>query len=237
MAGTIIADYIRSDANKISLNVGNTTFATINAMGLLSNTGVQIINQNGQINAASIAAGTIPGSALAQSANTIPRTAMTTGSILQAIQVVKTDTWSTTGFTMADITGLSITITPTSSNSKFLIMTRVAASSDYWASYVNLVRNGTTIFLGDASSSRFIGTSTVATNNTDSNNNGFMHHHNIIYVDSPATASALTYKLQGSGRSEGGTRTMYVNRSVPDRSATEYDWRAASSLIVMEIAG
>ena len=47
MAGTIIADFIRTDANKLSLNVGNTTFATINAGGLYSNTGVQIINQNG----------------------------------------------------------------------------------------------------------------------------------------------------------------------------------------------
>jgi len=49
MAGTIIADFIRTDANKLSLNVGNTTFATINASGLLSNTGATIIAANGQI--------------------------------------------------------------------------------------------------------------------------------------------------------------------------------------------
>jgi hypothetical protein len=49
MAGTIICDFIRTDANKLSLNVGNTTFATINASGLFSNTGVQIINQNGLV--------------------------------------------------------------------------------------------------------------------------------------------------------------------------------------------
>lgn len=54
MAGTIIADYIRTDANQLSLNVGNTTFATINASGLFSNTGTQIINQNGQLPAASV---------------------------------------------------------------------------------------------------------------------------------------------------------------------------------------
>ena len=70
MAGTIIADYIRTDANKLSLNVGNTTFATINAMGLLSNTGVQIITQNGTINAASIAAGTIGTTQVANAAIT-----------------------------------------------------------------------------------------------------------------------------------------------------------------------
>jgi hypothetical protein len=55
MAGTIICDYIRTDANKLSLNVGNTTFATINAGGFYSNTGTQIIDQNGKINYSSVA--------------------------------------------------------------------------------------------------------------------------------------------------------------------------------------
>jgi hypothetical protein len=67
MAGTIIADYIRTDANKLSLNVGNTTFATINAMGLLSNTGVQIINQNGLV---TLADGQITAAKLADSSVT-----------------------------------------------------------------------------------------------------------------------------------------------------------------------
>jgi hypothetical protein len=65
MAGTIICDYIRTDANKLSLNVGNTTFATINAMGLLSNTGVQIINQNGQLQSGAIQDGVITQSKIA----------------------------------------------------------------------------------------------------------------------------------------------------------------------------
>jgi len=49
MAGTIIADYIRTDANQLSLNVGNTTFATINSSGFFSNTGTQIIAANGVV--------------------------------------------------------------------------------------------------------------------------------------------------------------------------------------------
>ena len=76
MAGTIIADYIRTDANKLSLNVGNTTFATINAMGLLSNTGVQIIDQNGvvtlfdgQVTTSKIADAAITNAKLSLSAN------------------------------------------------------------------------------------------------------------------------------------------------------------------------
>jgi hypothetical protein len=60
MAGTIIADFIRTDANQLSLNVGNTTFATINASGFFSNTGTQLIAANGAINGASVIAGSIP---------------------------------------------------------------------------------------------------------------------------------------------------------------------------------
>jgi hypothetical protein len=67
MAGTIIADYIRTDANKLSLNVGNTTFATINAMGLLSNTGVQIIDQNGQLPASSVGTSQLANNAVTSS--------------------------------------------------------------------------------------------------------------------------------------------------------------------------
>jgi hypothetical protein len=232
MAGTIIADYIRTDSNKLSLNVGNTTFATINAMGLLSNTGVQIISPTGTINAASIAAGTIPAGALASGA--VARGNMYFGAVLQVAQATKTDTWSTSGFTMADITGLSVTLTPTSTTSKFLVMARVVASSNYWATYVNLLRDSTVLHLGDAATGRNRTTSMMATNVTDSNDNGFLHYHVITYLDSPATSGSVTYKLQGSGRAP--SYVMYVNRSIPDRASGEFDSRTASSLIVMEIA-
>jgi hypothetical protein len=69
MAGTIIADFIRTDANQLSLNVGNTTFATINASGFFSNTGTQIIAANGQISGASVIASSITNAKLSLSAN------------------------------------------------------------------------------------------------------------------------------------------------------------------------
>ena len=70
MAGTIIADFIRTDANQLSLNVGNTTFATINASGFFSNTGTQIIAANGAISGASVIAGSIPTGAIANASIT-----------------------------------------------------------------------------------------------------------------------------------------------------------------------
>ena len=165
---------------------------------------------------------------------TIPRAALPAGSVLQVAQAVKTDTWSTTGWGMVDITGLSVTMTPTSATSKFLVMTRVFASGNYYVTYLNLVRNSTTIFTGDAAGSRPTPTSLFVLDVTQSNDHGFVHIHSLSYLDSPGTGSAVTYKLQGSGRAP--SYVMYVNRSVPDRNFTEYDSRTASSLIVMEIA-
>lgn len=70
MAGTIIADFIRTDANQLSLNVGNTTFATINASGFFSNTGTQLIAANGKVSGASVIASSIPTAAIADAAIT-----------------------------------------------------------------------------------------------------------------------------------------------------------------------
>lgn len=65
MAGTIIADYIRADANKISLNVGNTVIASINASGILSNTGTVMIGANGQLQSGAVPDGIITQSKIA----------------------------------------------------------------------------------------------------------------------------------------------------------------------------
>lgn len=82
MAGTIIADYIRADANKISLNVGNTTIASINASGILSNTGTVIVGPNGALGAgATIANSSITGT-ITQSQ--IADSSISTGKIVDA---------------------------------------------------------------------------------------------------------------------------------------------------------
>jgi hypothetical protein len=84
MAGTIIADFIRTDANQLSLNVGNTTFATINAGGFYSNTGTRIIAANGTVSTSALS-GTISTAQIANSAVTsdkissIANTTITTG--------------------------------------------------------------------------------------------------------------------------------------------------------------
>ena len=46
---------------------------------------------------------------------------MPAGHILQTVSTTKTDTWTYTGANFQDVTGLSATITPTSSSSKILV--------------------------------------------------------------------------------------------------------------------
>jgi hypothetical protein len=57
MAGKIIADIIEAPAGRISLNVGNTVVASINASGLYTSTGNLLITQAGTVEQAALFSG------------------------------------------------------------------------------------------------------------------------------------------------------------------------------------
>jgi hypothetical protein len=149
----------------------------------------------------------------------------TAAGLTQTITTTKTDTFSATTSTYTDITGLSVTITPTSSSNRILIIAMVNVSSTNNESVtLQLVRNSTAICLGDAASNRPRATS--ATPFISNSLNG----QPIIFVDSPATTSATTYKLQG--RVSAGS--FNINRSNADTDNSAHP-RTASTITVMEI--
>lgn len=158
------------------------------------------------------------------------------GAVLQVVQAYKTDTQTISSATptFVDITGLSVTITPASSSSKFLIMWSVVMGNAADAShgYVRLNRNGTAIALADTASNRTRASSgvvnTAITGQTIPSTN--------VFLDSPATASAITYKLTASNNNVGGSST-FINRSSRDTDLTGYDGRSTSNITVLEIAG
>lgn len=154
------------------------------------------------------------------------------GSVLQVVQATKTDTFSTNSTSFTDITGLSVTITPSSTTSKFLVMFNVSCGiyGDIAHGYINLVRDGTNIFRADSAGSRTPATKVFNFSQQD----GTMHTHASEYLDSPATTSAVTYKLQ---LKSSNTSQVHVNRSGRDNDGSGYDGRATSSITVMEIAG
>ena len=156
------------------------------------------------------------------------------GGIIQVRQTTSTALWSHSGHTGSDITGMSLSITPSSTNSKILCYFSVWATSNYYKTYINLLRGGTPLCQGAAAGARALHTSSLADSSGEVNTHGFVFHHSQIFLDSPATTSATTYKLQGWGRNG---YYMRVNYSVPDRAATEYDSRYQSSFMLMEVSG
>jgi len=159
------------------------------------------------------------------------------GHVINVTQVVKTDVQSTTNFTFVDISGLSITVNPVSTSSKFLINFLVRGASNYFTSYVRLLRDSTELGANadGAGDSRLRIASAKVTDQTISNAHGIVHDHNFQFLDEPNTTSATTYKLQMAGRGSGAGHIMYVNRSIADRTSTEYDMRAISLMQVYEI--
>jgi len=158
-----------------------------------------------------------------------------TGSILQVAQAYKTDAFTTTSTSLVDVSGLSVTLTPSSSSSKFLIMVNLTYINSFFVGHIGLIRNSTEIGLADVAGSRprnFM----VYSHETNSQSDGPYFRESMDFLDSPATSSAITYKIQASARVDGQGGTMFINRSVTDRNTSGYDPRATSSIVVMEVS-
>ena len=154
--------------------------------------------------------------------------AASSGKVLQVVQGTKTDTASTTSQTFVT-TGLSVSITPSSTSSKILVWVMGSFGLDPNQSnvYAALYRGSTSIIVGDAAGNR----PQITTMNYVGNGN-FGGGAGIVYLDSPSTTSATTYALYYRS-SEGGT--VYVNRTSGDNNATTYSPRSASVIVAMEI--
>ena len=74
------------------------------------------------------------------------------GKILQVQSTTKTSTFSTTGSSV-DVTGLNVSITPSSSSNKVLVHTQITMSGTD-NGYARLLRGSTAIAIGDADGSR-----------------------------------------------------------------------------------
>jgi len=157
----------------------------------------------------------------------IPKATLPTGSVLQVVSTTKTNTFSTaTTGSYVDITGLSVSITPTSATSKILIIFHVSVGPSDVLS-VQLVRNSTAICIGDAGNGfQAILGGVPSPSNGDKS---FPMAGN--FLDSPATTSSTTYKVQMRNYSG----TSFVNQTVNDTNAP-YTARSTSTITVMEIA-
>ena len=118
--------------------------------------------------------------------------------------------------TFAD-TNLSATITPTSASNKILVMFNQNGCHKYNANtrlQIRLVRGSTTILNSES----------FAGNNDGSGGNAF-GSSSAVYLDSPATTSATTYKTQFANQA--GAGTVYVNDQTSPGST--------STMVLMEV--
>ena len=158
----------------------------------------------------------------------------TNGSVLQVQSITKTDTFTSTSGTMTDITGLSVSITPKSTSSKILIQATITASAyQFERAAFQIVRGSTAIGIADAAGSRTRAGFTVG--GAGYTNGGYdTYTASQTYLDSPATTSATTYKLQGY--TSNSAYAFVVNRSYLDND-NSWQPRGTSSITVTEIAG
>lgn len=166
----------------------------------------------------------------------IESTAIGTGASLQVVSTLKTDTFSITPVvrTWFNVTGLSASITPSSSSNKVLVtaVVSISATNTYNAMGARITRNGTAVAIGDAAGSRqlaFFGSDDWLS--AAYANSGQIY---ISFLDSPSTTSSVTYQLQMVNDRD--TEAIYVNRSQYDGDGGQ-TFRNVSSITLMEIAG
>ena len=155
-----------------------------------------------------------------------------TGKILQAVSTTKTDTFSHNNQTPTLITGLTATITPSSSSNKVLISVDISASpsNTNYTCWFFLYKGGSEISgatgdTGLANQDRAFKSCRAYGTNDALNISG-------TYLDSPSTTSATTYQVYMAV--ESGI-TNYINLQAANANQV-YNPRTTSSITVMEVA-
>lgn len=128
-------------------------------------------------------------------------------------QSVKSDFQAIRVTSYTDVSGLSVNITPTASNSKVLVTVHVNAKSHqgYYSSngigYFRLYRDSTAIALGDSTAQTGERASFIVPYGAVYNG---MESYSISFLDSPSTTNQITYKLMARVRDTDDD--LYINR-------------------------
>lgn len=159
----------------------------------------------------------------------IPRT------FIHSVDVTTTSSQSLTAATPAEITGLSVTLTPQSVNSKFFLSANWNGEGSELINYDTVFgfkRNNDYIGNPAAAGSRNVGRGIVSQGYYQGDITSTQDSWSGQYVDTPNTTDEITYKVFVSTHR---TQTLYNNRTVDDLDLGNYE-RLTSSLIILEIA-
>lgn len=183
-----------------------------------------------RLNNRSVSAVTALPSGIDIPAGVITRLDLPVGSTLQSVQTVDSNVSVIT--TNSDTTILTVSITPSSSTSKILVIVSLSiAKSDGYTAYTKLKRNGT--WIHPYTSDRGFPIRNTSTE-------WGVEMPTFHYTDSPNTTSTITYTVTANSsaalQGAGSTYPTYINRN---RSGTQDGWSggiASSSITLLEIA-
>ena len=154
--------------------------------------------------------------------------------IVQVIQTVKTDTYSTQGSTGSfAVSGMSASITPKASSSKVLVIFSINCDNqkDNSQAGFRIYRNGAHL-----TASSGVGSGNRYTCNTDlganANRDQSGMNKNFFYLDSPNTTSSRTYALYIYKLTND---KITINRGQTDANQND-DPRMISTVTLMEVA-
>ena len=159
------------------------------------------------------------------------------GGLIQTVSTTKTNTFSTNSQSFVDVTGLSATITPTSSSNKILVIVNIGYGGHQnlygWGKLVRTTSGGSPvdICIGNAASNRVRASLSFSMTNMD-NQKYKQKHASCSFLDSPNTTTSTTYKIMAM--TENGSRDVHINFSQNDGDAA-YSGRLASSITCMEV--
>ena len=162
-------------------------------------------------------------------------TSMPTGSVLQVQSVKDTSSTNLTqsgAYQWADISALTVNITPSATSSKILVLAHTVFSESYdYGIWFRVMRdnialagatgsNRTPISFGNTTAGSYLDDKCVSSS--------------FSYVDEPSSTSQLTYKIQAVSRYS--PQTWSYNKSYDTTDSAAYA-QGVSTLTVMEIAG
>jgi len=155
----------------------------------------------------------------------VPSWGTDSGKVLQVVQA-STSTGVTISSTTYTDTGVTASITPTLNTSKILVLLsqQVLLQSDQTAGYgvgAKILRGATTIVDNSSSS---VGVHFIEAGNGANGRMGTRGYYSQNYLDSPATTSATTYKVQMAANTVAGSSTFITQGNA-----------CVSTIILMEI--
>ena len=197
------------NANKLQTTATGVTVTGTMAAGALQGDGTNITS----LNASNLSQGTVPAARLPGGL----------GKVLQVVSTNNGTVFSTSSSSYVDVSGQSVTITPSATSSKVLVTLDYTTDTfnDNTVYSVQLVRGSTAI--GNAAN----GNQMIHMNANEYDTGGF------TFLDSPSTTSATTYKLQVKTGNHTGPNggTIIFNRS-QDTNTNNF-WK--SNITVQEI--